>query len=116
MAKITFNNIEEFFSFVPLLVMIALKNDDLLDDTAADFFDDISKKVLPIARQYFLQSDPDLRRKLKFLLKGLESNNNTVITIRPDSKSNESREQKYLTENYKSPVEIARKYLRGENA
>ena len=114
MAKIKFQNIQEFFDFVPLLVMTALKNDELLNDPASDFFDDISKKLIPVVRQYFLTSDPELRRKLKFFLKGLESNQITTISILPDKKSNESRESKYLTNSYITPSETARKYLKGE--
>jgi hypothetical protein len=115
MAKIIFDDIQEFFDFVPLLVMTALKNDELLNDPASDFFDDISKKLIPVVRQYFLQSDPDLRRKLKFFLKGLGSNQMTTISILPDKKSNEFREQKYLTESWQPVIEKAKKYLRSQN-
>ena len=109
MAKITVSS-EEFFDLIPLLMLTAMKNDELLDDNASEFFDDIKKKVLPIARQYYRAVDPALRRKLKFFLSGLESNSNTVITIKGDTKS-KSYEQKYLTENYKSPAELAKKYI-----
>jgi hypothetical protein len=111
MAKITFENIEDFMAFVPVLILTAFKNDEFLDDSAAEFFSDIRKKVLPIARQYFI-GNPELRLKLKRRLAGFDNNQNVVITIKPDSVSNESYEKKYLSESYRPPVEIARQYLR----
>ena len=106
---------DEFFDFIPLLLLTALKNSEMVDpdSPAFDLYEDIEKKVLTKLRQYFLAIDPELRRKLKFLLKGIESGNNTVITIKGEyANEGQNREVKYLTENYKSPVEIARKYLR----
>lgn len=114
MAKITLSQ-DDFFDFVPLLIITALKNQDLIDpdSPAVNLYDLIEKKVLTKLRQYFLAIDPELRRKLKFLIKGIESGNNTVITIKGDNANeDQNREVKYLTENYKPPVEIARKYLR----
>jgi len=111
MPKIIFQNIEDFMAFVPVLILTAFKNDEFLDDPAAEYFSDIRKKVLPITRQYFI-GNPELRLKLKLMLAGFENNQNVVITIKQDSVSNEYAEKKYLTENYQTPVEIARKYLR----
>ena len=109
MAKITFQNIDEFFDFVPMILGVAIKNVDP-ESPAADFYNNISKKMLTQINQY-QRENPGLRRKLKFMLSGLGSSN-TVITIRSDKQ--QTREQKYLTENYKTPSETARKYLKGE--
>ena len=113
MAKIIVN-LDEFFDMVPLFILTAFQNEEFLNDTALDFFSDIEKKVLPMARQYYLKSNPDLRRKLKFILRGIEGGQNTTITIKGDtSKPNENRERKYLTESWEHPIETAKTYLKG---
>jgi len=109
MAKLTFENLDDFVDFVPLILGVVFKNSDMFDpdSLSADFYDDIEKKVLPAVRQY-TRSVPEQRRKLKFFLSGLEGSSNTVITIKPDKKSNE---QKYLTEGWKPMKETIKKYL-----
>ena len=109
--KINFEDIEDFMSFVPVLIMTAIHNDEFLDDETAEYFDDISKKVKSVTRKYFV-GNPDLRLKLKRLLKGFEGNQNITMTIKADKQ--QTREQKYMTENYKSPLATARKYLKGD--
>ena len=81
------------------------------DSPAADFYDNIEKKMVTQINKY-QRENPELRRKLKLMLSGLGSSN-TVITIRAD-KENQTRESKYMTESYKIPSETARKYLEGE--
>ena len=98
-------------SFIPVLINVAINNDDFLDDEAAEYFDDISKKVRTPTRKYFV-GNPDLRLKLKRMLIGFENNQNVTLTIKADKQ--QTREQKYLTENYNTPSEIARNYLEGE--
>lgn len=109
MAKITFENLEDFFDFVPMILGVAVFNVDP-ESPAADFYNNISKKMSTQINTY-TRENPGLRRKLKFMLSGLGSSN-TIITIRSDKQ--QTREQKYLTENYKTPSETARKYLKGE--
>ena len=111
MAKITLSQ-DEFFDFIPLLLLTALKNSEMVnqDSPAVDLYGDIEKRVLTNLRQYFLTIDPDLRRKLKIFLKGIESGQNAVITVRADY-SNENIEQKYLAENWQPIIETVRKYI-----
>ena len=45
MAKINFEDIEDFMSFIPVLINLAIQNEDFSDDETAEYFDDISKKV-----------------------------------------------------------------------
>ena len=110
MAKIIFQNIEDFMAFVPVLILTAFKNDEFLDDPAAEYFSDIRKKVLPITRQYFIEN-PELRLKLKRMLAGFDNNQNVVITIRPDLESNENVETEYLTESYQPIEYTVSKYM-----
>ena len=110
MAKIILTQ-SELFDFVPLLLLTALKNDDLIDpdSPALDLYNDIEKKVLTKLRQYYLAIDPELRRKLKFLLMGVTAGENAVITIKGEPEP--VREKKYLTEKYQPMGEIIRKYV-----
>ena len=110
MAKIKFQNIDEFFDFVPMILGVAIKNVDP-ESPAADFYNNISKKMLTQINQY-QRENPGFRLKLKIFLNGLESNQITTISILPDKSSNESQESKYLTELWKPIVETAKKYLR----
>ena len=111
MAKINFEDIEDFMSFIPVLINLAIQNEDFSDDETAEYFDDISKKVKTVTRKYFV-GNPDLRLKLKRMLNGFDNNLNVTLTIKADK--SQTREQKYLTENYITPSETARKYLKGE--
>ena len=111
MAKINFENLEDFFDFVPMILGVAIKNVDP-ESPAADFYNNISKKMVTQINKY-QRENPELRRKLKFMLSGLGSSN-TVITIKADKQS-QTREQKYLTESYITPSETARKYLKENN-
>ena len=111
MAKITLSQ-DEFFDFIPLLLLTALKNFEMADpdSPAADLYDDFEKKVLTKLRQYYLAIDPELRRKLKIFLKGIESGQNAVITIRA-AHASEKTERKYLTEDWQPIIETAKKYM-----
>ena len=111
MSKITFDDLEDFMSFIPVLIQIAISNDDFLDDETSEYFSDISKKVKTVTRKYFV-GNPELRLKLKRMLKGFEGNQNVTLTIKADKQ--QTREQKYLTEKYMTPCELSRKYLKGE--
>jgi len=106
MAKIVFENLDDFFDFVPMILGVAVKNVDP-ESPAADFYNNISKKMSTQINTY-TRENPELRRKLKFMISGLGSSN-TVITIKADKQ--QAREQKYLTENYKPIKETILKYL-----
>ena len=115
MAKIVANR-QEFFELTPLVLLTALKNPEIVDDgDLADLLDDIELKIKPALRQYFRAIDPAIRQKLKFLIPALAgtTNRNGIITITPDKSNEENSVAKYLTENYQTPMEIARKYLGG---
>lgn len=111
MAKIILSQ-DEFFDFIPLLLLTALKNSEMVDpdSPAVDLYDDVERKVLTKLRQFYLAIDPELRRKLKIFLKGIESGQNAVITIRADH-ANEDTERKYLAEDWLPIIETARKYM-----
>ena len=50
--KITFDNLDDFMDFVPVLIQLGISNDDLLSDDASTYFDDISKKVKAVIQHY----------------------------------------------------------------
>ena len=108
--KLTFDGIEDFMAFIPALINVAIQNDDFLDDETAAYFDDVSKKIKNVTRQYFV-GNPELRLKLKRMLAGFENNQNVVLTIKPDKASNENREQKYLTEKWVPIDQTIKKHL-----
>ena len=111
MAKLTFDGIEDFMSFIPVLINVAIQNDDFLDDDTATYFDNVSKKIKNITRQYFV-GNPELRLKLKRMMAGFENNTNVTLTIKPDNKTNESREKKYLIEKWVPLKQIIKKYMK----
>jgi hypothetical protein len=75
MAKINFEDIEDFMSFIPVLINVAINNDEFLNDETSEYFSDIEKKVKAVTRKYFV-GNPDLRLKLKRMLKGFQNNQN----------------------------------------
>jgi len=109
--KITFENLDDFVDFVPLILGVLFKNSDMFDpdSLSADFYNDIERKVLPTVRQY-TRSVPEQRLKLKRMLKGLEGNQNVTLTIKAD-KQTQTREEKYMTESWEPIKEICKKYL-----
>ena len=107
--KITFDNLDDFMDFVPVLIQLAIKNDDYLSDDASEYFDDISKKVKAVTRQYFT-ANPKLRLKLNRLLKGFDNNENVILAIKAD-KVTQTKEGKYLTESWEPMEETVKKYL-----
>ena len=110
MAKITVD-IEEFGDLVPFFLGLFIENPDMLSDDADDFYSKISKKIKTDLRQ-FIRSVPASRRTFK-LIKSVFAGGtgNAVITIKPDGQNAITTEQKYLTERYMAPAEIAKKYL-----
>ena len=108
--KITFDSLDDFFDFVPMILGTAVKNVDP-ESPAADFYDNIEKKMSTQINTY-TRENPELRRKLKFMLSGL-GNSNSTITIKADKEANEHDSiTQYLTENYQTTQQIVRKYIK----
>ena len=117
MAKIVFDDIEDFMGFVPVLINVGIHNDELLNDATAQYFDDVSMKIKNVTRQYFI-ANPDLRLKLKRMLMGFENNENVVMTIRAGGneavttkENSDTRERKYLTESWVPMKETIKKFI-----
>lgn len=116
--KVNFDDIEDFMGFIPVLINLAIQNNEYLPDMAAEYFDDVSKKIKNVTRQYFI-ANPDLRLKLKRMLKGFENNQNVVLTIKgggndaiTTKENSDTIERKYLTESSWVPmIETIKKYL-----
>ena len=106
--KINFENLDDFMDFLPVLIQVAISNDDLLGDGASDYFDNIGKKVKSVTRQYFT-ANPSLRLKLNRLLKSFANNENVVLTIKSDK--NKTKESTYMTESWEPMSETIKKYL-----
>jgi len=116
MAKLTFNDLDAFFRWIPELIMLAIKNDDIMEVDTADYFHDIARKILPVTRQFSLEN-PEQRRFTKMFISSIEGDQNTNLQIRPDkTENNESLQQKYLVENSKTQIQdVIEKYMESRN-
>ncbi len=109
MSKIVVD-IDEFAELVPFFIGMFIENSDMIDDTAADFYMKVGRKIKADLRQFII-SVPNARQKFK-LLKPVFSGDsgNGVITIKAD-KLNKTTESKYLTENQFDINETIRRNL-----
>jgi hypothetical protein len=108
MAKLLFDSSSDFFDFVPLLVQLGTANPELLDDDeSAEFYIRIDRKIRQELRKYYL-AHPELRPQTKRFVKGIETGEQIIISIKADS---EPPTVKYLKENWIPVSETVKKYM-----
>jgi hypothetical protein len=110
--KLNFTDIDDFFNFLPLLIILGIENDDYMSNDAAEFYSRLNKKIRSELNRWFLQN-PSYRQQIKRFTAGLENGENIVISIKVDKQSSIKAEQvtQYLTEKYEPIKSVIMKHL-----